>query len=166
MTRRLAIVAVVCAAVLALPLVAGAQTPNFSGKWVQDMDKSDPAGGGMGGGRGPAGPQSMTITQTATELTIEREGRNGVQKTVYKLDGSPSTNAGGRGGDITSVSKWEGGKLVTTSSRTMTAQDGSTMTIETKEVRSLEDDGTMVVVTTTNSQRGEQTRKVVFTKQG
>ncbi|MEW5982186.1 MAG: hypothetical protein AB1806_07420 [Acidobacteriota bacterium] len=160
MTRRLAIVAMVCAAALFLPLVAGAQTPDFSGKWVQDMDKSDPAGGG----RGPAGPQTVTITQTATELTIEREGRGGVQKTVYKLDGTESVNVAGRGGEAKSISKWDGAKLVTKTTRSMTNQAGEAMTIESEEVRSLEADGTMVVVTTTKSPMGEQTRKVVFKK--
>ncbi len=165
MMKRLAIVAVVVAAALALPLTAGAQTPDFTGKWVQDMDKSDPMGGGMGGGRGPAGPQSLTITQTATELTIEREGRGGLIKTVYKLDGTESVNAmGGRGGEVKSISKWDGAKLVTKSTSTRTTQSGETMTIESEEVRSLDADGTMVVVTTTKSQMGEQTRKMVFKK--
>jgi hypothetical protein len=43
---------------LASALVLGA-TPNFSGTWVRDKDKSDPMfrGGGFGGGRGgPRGP--------------------------------------------------------------------------------------------------------------
>jgi hypothetical protein len=168
MTRRLAIVLMICAAALAMPVLAGAQTTDFTGKWVQDMEKSDPMGGGRagggGGGRGPAGPQTITITQTATELTIERETQAGVQKTVYKLDGTESVNAGGRGGEVKSTSKWDGAKLVTKSSRSMTNQAGEAMTIETEEVRSLEADGTMLVVTTTKSQMGEQTRKTVFKK--
>jgi hypothetical protein len=36
--------------------------------------------------------------------------------------------------------------------------------METKEVRSLDADGTMVVVTTTKSPMGDRTRKVVFKK--
>lgn len=165
MTRRLAMAAMVCAAVLTLPLLAGAQTPDFSGKWTQDMDKSDPMGGGRagGGGRGPAGPLTITITQSATELTIERETPAGVQKLVFKLDGSPSTNAAGRGGQSTTTSQWEGGKLVTKGTQTMNTQNGE-VTVENHEVRSLEADGTMVVITTTKSQRGERTRKTVFNK--
>ena len=93
MTRRCVLIALL-AFVVALPAMAIAQTPNFSGKWIQDMEKSDPAMGG----RGPAGPQNLTITQTATEITFERETPNGVMKTVYKLDGSESVNAMGRGG--------------------------------------------------------------------
>ena len=155
MTRRFVFVALL-AFVVALPALAIAQTPNFSGKWIQDMEKSDPPMGG----RGPAGPQSVTITQTATDFTIERETPNGVMKTVYKLDGSESVNAMGRGGEVTSKSAWEGGKLVTKYSRTM----GQT-TVEVTETRSLEADGTMTVVTVTKGgPQGDMTRKVVFKK--
>ena len=155
MTRRFVVVALL-AFVVALPAMATAQTPNFSGKWIQDMEKSDPPMGG----RGPAGPQSLTITQTATEITLERETPNGVMKTVYKLDGSDSVNAMGRGGEVTSKSAWEGGKLVTKYSRTM-----GQATVEVTETRSLEADGTMTVVTVTKGgPQGDMTRKVVFKK--
>ena len=155
MTRRFVLIALL-AFVLALPALAIAQTPNFSGKWIQDMEKSDPPMGG----RGPAGPQSVTITQTAADFTIERETPNGVMKTVYKLDGSESVNAMGRGGEVKSKSAWEGGKLVTKYSRTM----GET-TVEVTETRSLEADGTMTVVTAMKGgPQGDTTRKVVFKK--
>ena len=159
--KKFAVLAVVLAVVLALPVVASAQAkPDFSGKWVQDMDKSDPAGGG--GGRGPAGPQSLTIAQTAADLTIEVETPNGPMKTVYKLDGSESANTTGRGTSKTK-STWDGATLVTAGSRTMTMQ-GNEVTMEMKEVRSLDADGTMVVVTTTKSPMGERVRKAVFKK--
>lgn len=163
MTRRFAFLAVMLVVVLAVPVLAGAQaTPDFSGKWIQDMEKSDPMGGPGGGGRGPAGPQSLTITQTAAELTIERETPNGAMKTVYKLDGSESSNQTGRGSSTTK-STWEGATLVTAGTQTMNMQ-GNEVTIEMKEVRSLDADGTMVVVTTTKSPMGERTRKTVFKK--
>ena len=155
MTRKSVLIALL-AFVVALPAMAIAQTPNFSGKWIQDMEKSDPPMGG----RGPAGPQSLTITQTATEITFERETPNGVMKTVYKLDGSESVNAMGRGGEVKSKSAWEGGKLVTKYSRTM----GET-TVEVTETRSLEADGTLTVVTAMKGgPQGDTTRKVVFKK--
>ncbi|MDO8836996.1 MAG: hypothetical protein Q7V01_15445 [Vicinamibacterales bacterium] len=163
--KKFAFLAVVLAVVLALPAVTAAQAkPDFSGKWIQDMEKSDPAGGpgGGGGGRGPAGPQNLTITQTAAELTIERETPNGAMKTVYKLDGTESDNSTGRGTSKTK-SAWEGTTLVTAGAQTMNMQ-GNEVTIEMKEVRSIDADGTMVVVTTTKSQMGERTRKVVFKK--
>jgi len=145
--------------------IAKAQAkPDFSGKWVQDMEKSDPMGGpGGGGGRGPAGPQTLTITQTATELVITRETPMGAMKTVYKLDGTESVNQVGRGGSSKTTSHWEGNTLVTEGTQTMTTPNGE-MTSQVKEVRSLDADGNMVVVTTTKSERGERTRKLVFKK--
>lgn len=166
MTRRFAFIAIVLAVVLALPALSAAQAkPDFTGKWIQDMEKSDPAGGGPGGGgggRGPAGPQTITITQTAADLTLERENPNGTIKTVYKLDGSDSVNENPRG-KSTTKSVWEGATLVTTGTQTRIMQ-GNEVTMELKEVRSIDADGLMVVVTTTKSPMGEQTRKNVFKK--
>jgi hypothetical protein len=160
MTRKFMLVALLAVA-LAVPSIAVAQAkPDFSGKWIQDMEKSDPMGGG--GGRGPAGPQTWTYTQTATELAMERETPNGVQKTVYKLDGSDSVNAGGRGGDVTSKTVWDGNKLVTKYTRAM-GQSGAT--IEVTETRSIEADGTLVVVSTMKGgPQGDTSRKTVFKK--
>jgi hypothetical protein len=143
--------------VLAIPAMAIAQTPNFSGKWVQDMEKSQmPAGGA--GGRGPAGPQTLTYTQSAAELVMERETPNGVVKTVYKLDGSPSVNAMGRGGEVTSKSAWEGNKLVTKYTRTMGEN-----TIDVTETRYLEGEN-LVVESVMKTPAGDRTSKLVFKK--
>jgi hypothetical protein len=144
------------ALVLALPAMAIAQTPNFSGKWTQDMEKSVmPAGGG---GRGPAGPQAWTYTQSATELAMERETPNGVMKTVYKLDGSPSVNAGGRGGEVTSKSAWEGTKLVTKYTRTMGEN-----TIDVVETRYMDGEN-LVVESVMKTPNGDRASKLVFKK--
>jgi hypothetical protein len=157
MTRRFVLIALL-AFVLAVPAMAIAQTPNFSGKWVQDMEKSQMPAGPGGGGRGPAGPQTLTYTQSATELVMERETPNGVMKTVYKLDGSPSVNAMGRGGEVTSKSAWEGPKLVTKYSRTMGEN-----TIEVTETRYLEGEN-LVVESVMKTPNGDRTSKLVFKK--
>ena len=156
MTRKSVIVALL-AFVVALPAMAIAQTPNFSGKWTQDMEKSVmPApGGGGGGGRGP---QTWTYTQSATELAMERETPNGMMKTVYKLDGSPSVNAGGRGGEVTSKSAWEGSKLVTKYTRTMGENS-----IDVVETRYMEGEN-LVVESVMKTPNGERTSKLVFKK--
>ena len=62
--KKFLTLALVLATVLAVPALVSQAKPDFSGKWIQDMDKSDPMGGPGGGGRGPAGPQNLTITQT------------------------------------------------------------------------------------------------------
>src|SRR3954470_21321309 len=69
-----------------------------------------PAGGG-GGGRGGGGP--MTVKQTATELSVETQGRNGPQTRTYKLDGSETEMAMGQMTAKVSA-KWDGSKLVIT----------------------------------------------------
>jgi hypothetical protein len=151
MTRKFVFLAVILAVALAVPTLAQAQKPDFSGKWIQDMEKSDPAPAGRGGGA--ANPQTITITMTAAEFTMERTTGQGVQKTVYKLDGSESSNAG-RGGDIKSKTVWDGNKLVTKYQRVMGEN-----TVDVTETRSLAD-GLLTVET----KSGENTRKIVFKK--
>jgi hypothetical protein len=170
MTRRFVLFAVVCAIALAMPSLASAQAkPDFSGKWTQDLEKSDPMGGRGGGGGGAAPtptPQTLTVTQTPADITIETTRGQNTTKVVYKTDGSESTNESEnqRGKTVSkSKTKFDGGKLATEGTRTMTTQQGEMVT-EFKEVRSIEADGTMLVQTTTKSQRGESTRKDVFKK--
>jgi hypothetical protein len=145
-----------------LPFTAGAQgKPDFSGTWTMDAAKSDPAPAGRGGGGG--GAATLTIKQTATELSIQSEGRQGPQTMTYKLDGSESKNEQmGRGGAQTVVSKakWDGASLVIESSREIQG-----MSITTKEVRTLDNGGKeMKVQTTIQTPQGEQKRNVVYTK--
>jgi hypothetical protein len=120
-------------ATLAVATMAFAQAkPDFSGTWTPDQPAGAPAaapgagggGGGQGGGggRGMGGP--MTVKQSATELTIERQGRNGAMTTTYKLDGSPSTIQMGQM-SATATAKWDGEKLVIT---TKTDQGEQTQT--------------------------------------
>jgi hypothetical protein len=160
-------------AVLAFAVGAYAQRPNFAGKWVLDPEKSvmgggpgggPPGGGAPGGGGGRAGGGMMgggplTITQTATEMVIERTMGENVTKTVYKLDGTESKNEG-RGGTSSYISKWDGAKLVTA-----IKAETQMGTRESTEVRSLAADGTMVVETTRQGQNGPTTTKMVYNKQ-
>jgi hypothetical protein len=109
MRRKLAMTA---ALVVALAVAGYAQKPDFSGTWTPDPAPDAAAGGGGGGGgRGMAGP--MTVTQTATELKIERQGPNGAVTQSYKLDGSESDMQMGQMTAKVSA-KWDGSKLVIT----------------------------------------------------
>ena len=108
------------AAIVALSVatVAFAQAkPDFSGTWTPEPAAAPPAGGapgggqGGGGGRGGGGP--MTVKQSATELTVETQGRNGAQTRTYKLDGTPSKITMGQM-EATATTKWDGNKLVIT----------------------------------------------------
>src|SRR5438552_5318032 len=158
--RRVLLTAMVAAVVI--PFTARAKgKPDFSGTWTMDAAKSDPAPQGRGGGGGGGG--SVTIKQTATELSVQTEGRQGPQTMTYKLDGSESSNEQmGRGGAVTvkSKAKWDGSSLVIESTR-----DLGGMSITTKEVRRLDNGGKdMIVESTTQTPNGEQKRKVVYTK--
>jgi len=105
-------IGVMAAAVLAVATMAWAQKTDFSGTWTPDPAATGTTGE-TGRGRGMTGP--MTVKQTADTLTIEREGRQGTQTTTYKLDGSETEVAMGRGGMMAKVSaKWDGNNLVIT----------------------------------------------------
>lgn len=150
-------------AVVILPFVGHAQSkPDFSGTWTLDTAKSDPAPQGRGGGGG-GGAATLTIKQTATELSVMSEGRQGPQTLTYKLDGSESTNQMmGRGGatPAKSTAKWDVSSLVIETTREFNG-----MSITTKEVRRLDNGGKdMIVETTTQTPNGEQKRKTVYTK--
>jgi hypothetical protein len=154
----------VCGAVAMLMVAASAfaQT-NFSGKWAPDADKNPapaaPAGGGGGrGGGGAAGP--MTITQTATDFTIEREGPNGAMKQAYKLDGKEQTITQGQG--EAKVTAKVDGATITISTTSDRGQGPTTRT----QVYSM--DGANLVIATTSPARGggAPTTTKVFYKKG
>jgi hypothetical protein len=163
MSRALALGLV---AALILPFAPRAQSrPDFTGTWTMDASRSQlpqmGRGGRGGGGRG-AGGGSLTqvIKQTAADLTIEIQGGPLSRTAVYKLDGSPTTNEGGRGATITSKTRWDGAKLIIESTREIQG-----FSLSTTETRSLEAGGKeMVVETTAATPQGEQTFKQVFTK--
>jgi hypothetical protein len=145
--------------------------PDFSGTWTLDRDKSEmpqmggaggrPGGGGMGA---PMGDVTVTIKQSADTVTIEQKmGETGSRTLTYKLDGSESVNQGMCGGEAKSTTKWDGNKLVTESTQTFNGPNGE-MTMKSKEVRSLDADGTMHVEVTRETPRGTNTSKLVFKK--
>jgi hypothetical protein len=108
------------ALVVALAVAGYAQKPDFSGTWTPEPAADAAAGGG--GGRGMGGP--MTVKQTATELSVETQGRNGAQTRTYKLDGSETDMTMGQMTAKVSA-KWDGNKLVIT---TKTEQGENTQT--------------------------------------
>jgi hypothetical protein len=118
MRRKLGLTAVL---VVALAVAGYAQKPDFSGTWTPDVDPAAAAPAG-GGGRGGGGP--MTVKQTATELSVERQGRNGAMTTTYKLDGSETEVQMGQATAKVSA-KFDGAKLVIT---TKTEQGEQTQT--------------------------------------
>ena len=105
------------------------------------------------------------ITQSATELVITTTRNDQAVKLTYALDGKESTNPGMRGGETKSKAHWDGSSLVIESTSSYSGPSGD-VTVTSKEVRTLSDDGkTMTVVTTRTTPNGEQTTKRVYEKQ-
>ena len=174
--RRISPLGTVAAALLVTANL-GAQAPNFAGKWVRADDPAAAGGGGgRGGGRGGGGGAGFacgaecTITQDAKTLTITRSipGREGGPatevKTVLMLDGSDSKNMmAGRGGEqmtVVSKAKWDGTKLVVSTTRDM---GGNSVT--TTQTVSLEG-GNLVVESTGPGREGTPTTTKTTYKKG
>ena len=154
--RGVLLTAVVVAVVI--PFTARAQgRPDFSGTWTRDAAQSDPPSQGGGGSSG------HTISQTATGITVTIAGRGGPETSIYKLDGTESTNQvqSPEGPlTVTGTAKWDGASLIIETRREIRG-----MTITTKEVRTLDTTGKeMTIEATTQSPQGEIRRKVVFMK--
>lgn len=101
----------------------------------------------------------MTITQTATELTIARETPNGPQSTVYKLDGSEQTVTMGQGSAKVKAA-WDGASLKITTTRD--GQNGPTTTTAIYSIAG----GKLSVATTQPGRNGGEptTRTQTYTK--
>lgn len=157
MKRAVAVVGAVAMMFVAVSAFAQAKT-DFSGKWTPEAPAAGaPAGGGGGRGGGQAGP--MTITQTATTLTIERETPNGATKAVYKLDGTESVNTMGQG-EAKSKATWDGAKL-----KIETVRDMGGNMITSTVIYSLEG-GKLTTASTQPGRNGGEptTRTVTYTK--
>ena len=133
--------------------------PDFSGTWVLDLDKSD-----LGVKKMPADKQAqmkkvtIIIKQTASQLTIELSTGD---TAAYNLDGSPSSNALPDGTKATTVTKWDGDSLVST-----TTYDIGGQNIETHDVRSLDGSGKVMTLQITRQlPSGEMKKSLIYNKQ-
>lgn len=145
------------------PPAAWAQaTPDLSGTWTLDAARSDAAAvvqaarGGRGGGTPP-----MVITQSATEISVQR----GNQTFTYKTDGSETP--GPPGGETKSTMTWENGALVVTWKREFFA--GAARGYQTSSGRDVytRSESTLTVERTISNARGNggtQTLKSVYSR--
>jgi hypothetical protein len=107
--------------------------------------------------------QRVRIKQSPERLIVTIAGESGEQMNAYALDGSESSNASGQG-TVKSKTRWEGVALVTEGTRRIEGPRGE-VTLKTREVRSLSEDGrTMTVRTTVDTPRGKMTSTVTFVK--
>lgn len=139
------------AALVLLAPAALSQSPtDFSGRWTRVVDSSAAPGGGRGGMAGFG--QEAFATQDAKTLTVKRNTQAGEIVSVYNLDGSESKNTlsmGGNSIDTFSKAKWDGAKLVITT----TASFGGA-SIETSMVLALESPNTLVIQSTAPGRGG------------
>lgn len=149
-------------------------TPNFSGTWILDKEKSNSMGtrSSVQSGAGSQIETSLIIKQEGVNLFITRKISRGdqsaIQEIKYATDGADSRNPGlGMGGqEVVSKSHWEGNKLVTEWSQTRKAPEGEN-TMKTREICFLSDDGKVLTIETTNLgslMGGSMTRKEIFNK--
>ena len=160
MKRLLALT--VIAALFTSSLAVLAQTrPNFAGKWTLVPDPNAAAGGrgrGMAGGLG----QAFTATQDEKTMTVVSTTQMGEIKSVYNLDGSETKNPitlGGQTVDRTSKVKWDGAKLIVTSTSNFQGNAA-----ETTQVWSLDAAGTLTVESTNNFSGTPTTTKAQYKK--
>jgi len=191
-TNRAVVFSVILFMGLSLVLLAG-DKPDFSGTWRLDPERSEMGRGGRGPGagrfgagrpregdrqrgggpgrrgRGPMGRGGMrgplTIDHKEGMLVIRQtlnfRGEEQVRTSRFTTDGKESSNPGFGGMSMPSKTYWEGNRLVTESS--METPMGL---MQSREVRSLSDDGkTMTVVRTTTGGPRERTQKLVYVKQ-
>ncbi len=158
--------------VVSLPLLAGAQNPNFAGTWTLNQAESNlGAGGGGGGGRMMGSPAaSMTIAQTGNKITIttQRAGRDGTTREMVEeinADGQAHTVEGARGGPTTTTASWKDGKLVVVSKSSFSRGGGEPVEMTTTTTYSLAG-GKLVVETTRPGMQGgaATTTKAVYDK--
>jgi hypothetical protein len=129
-----------------------------------DVARSDPDAATQAGGRGgrggaPAG--QLVVTQSATEITMQR----GNQTFTYNIDGSEAP--GPPGGETKSRMAWEGGKLIVTWKREFFAgTDRGYQTSTGRDVYTLSGSTLTVERTVTNARGsgGTQTVKAVYNK--
>jgi hypothetical protein len=150
-------------------------TPELSGVWTIDTNRSvavgggagarEAAGGGRGGGLGlgPA-PDRLTIRQDANAITVQERRGTTTTSLKYALDGSKTTNTvpAGRhsGASAVYVTAWRDRRLITSVTVPDAQQTGSVVTYE--EVRYVDVDGSLVVETTMTGRPNKRT--TVYTR--
>ncbi len=175
---------------LLLALTASAQTtPNFAGTWTLDVAKSRISDRE----KAVIAFQTITAVQTGTDISVTTttkrvpppdapkaaEGTPGggtapamgpfSNTFAFTFDGketvasAPGPN--GKSMPVKTSSKWEGSKLVLTTSRTHPSRDGGEITTVTKETWELVGDGKTLIIRRDNvSPEGTSTTARVYTK--
>jgi hypothetical protein len=163
MKRAVSIIAALSLVLGTASIVVAQAKTNFAGKWtlVPDPNAPAPTGRGRGGGFGGLG-QGGSIEQNDKTITVTTTTQAGESKAVYNLDGSESKNpltVGGNTIDRVSKVKWDGAKLVITTTTTFNGNPN-----ESTQTWSLDAAGNLVVEATSNFQGTPTTSKLTYKK--
>jgi hypothetical protein len=110
--------------------------PNFTGTWALDAARSVSAQS-----EDPAGPVTLVIKQTDSELSIETRRGERSETLVYNLDGSETKKPPQDNGPFAWRARWKGPKLVTETHRSV-----NRTTVSLEEVLSLNAKQTELIV--------------------
>jgi hypothetical protein len=163
MKRFISLVAIAMLAIAGASISAQSKT-SFAGKWTLVPDPNAAAAGG-GRGRGMAGGLGPELTAAQDDKTLTVTTNNpqlGELKTVYNLDGSESKNPlnfGGQSVDRVSKVKWDGAKLVITTTINFNGNPS-----ETTQTWMLDGSGNLVVETSSNFAGTPTTTKSTYKK--
>jgi opacity protein-like surface antigen len=164
MKRLLIASSLICLLMMAAQAAAPA---NFSGTWTLDKSKSEGLQGPMANA-----DVTLTVTQDGKQLAVETKYSGGqreipAQTLNYKLDGSETTAdfAGRMPGKGTLKAKWMGDSMLELHTVRNINVQGNDVTITSTEHWELADGGkTLKIHRTTESPRGTNETKLVFTK--
>jgi hypothetical protein len=169
---RLVICSLLCASAAAAPARGQRREgrPDLSGAWSLDRAKSD--FGPFRDSPVVRAEVTLLIAHAGPELKVtrreRREGREQTTELVYYTDGRGELNPStlGRVG-VKSETKWDGDKIVATSTLTRRGPGGKTSTLETTDKWQLSGDGRLLTQTTSISYGGgTQTVKQVYRRLG
>jgi hypothetical protein len=162
--RRAVSAVVVLTLIAAAAAVMAQSKPAFGGKWTLVPDPNAPAPTGRGRGMGGGGlGQAFSAEQNDKTLTVVTTSQQlGEVKAVYNLDGSETKNPisfGGQSVDRVSKAKWDGSKLVIT-----TTMNFNGNAAESTQTWSLDATGNLVVESTSNFGGTPTTTKATYKK--
>ena len=161
--KRLFALAAALAMVLSTASIVAQSKPTFAGKWTLVPDPNAAAGGGRGRGMGGGLGAEFTATQDDKTLTtVTNNPQVGEVKAVYNLDGTETKNPlsfGGQSIDRVSKVKWDGAKLVITT--TVNFQGNN---VESTQTWSLDAGGNLIIENTSSFTGSPVTTKTTYKK--
>ena len=146
--------------VIAAASVSAQSKPNFAGKWTIVPDANSAAA--ISGRGGTLGAEFTAVQDDKTVTVVTNNPQLGELKTVYNLDGSETKNPinfGGQSVDRVSKVKWDGAKLVITTTISMSGN-----VAETTQSWTLDGSGNLLVETLSTFTGQSTTTKATYKK--